>query len=60
MCQSRYHSSRRFGGWNSQEAIIKAAEYAQQIREDCLATRKSIAFETVFSIHDKLQLLAAS
>ncbi len=47
----------RFGGWNSQEAIIKAAEYAQQIREDCLATGQSIAFETVFSIHDKLQFL---
>ena len=25
----------KFGGWNSQEAIIKAANYAQEIREGC-------------------------
>jgi predicted ABC-type ATPase len=33
----------KFGGWNSQEAIIKAAEYAQKIREECLATMQSMA-----------------
>lgn len=46
-----------FGGWNSQAAIVKAATHAQEIREKCLASRKSMAFETVFSIHEKLQFL---
>lgn len=46
-----------FGGWNSQAAIIKAATHAQKIREECLASRKNMAFETVFSIQEKLQFL---
>ena len=44
----------KFGGWNSPEAIVKAANHAQTIREECLANKKSMAFETVFSIPDKL------
>ncbi len=47
----------KFGGWNSQEAIIKAANHAQKIREECLAGMKSMAFETVFSIPEKLQFM---
>ena len=47
----------KFGGWNSQEAIIKAANHAQEIREECLADMKSMAFETVFSIPEKLQFV---
>lgn len=46
-----------FGGWNSPEAIIKAAQHAQKIREECLAKEQSMAFETVFSIPEKLQFL---
>lgn len=47
----------KFGGWNSQEAIIKAANHAQGIREECLAGMKSMAFETVFSIPEKVQFV---
>jgi len=47
----------KFGGWNSQDAIIKAAQHAQEIREKCLLDKKSMAFETVFSVQDKLQFL---
>jgi hypothetical protein len=25
----------KYGGWNSREAIIKAANYAKEIRENC-------------------------
>jgi predicted ABC-type ATPase len=47
----------KFGDWNSQDAIIKAANHAQEIREECLATMKSIAFETVFSIPEKVHFV---
>jgi predicted ABC-type ATPase len=47
----------KFGGWNSHEGIIKAAQYAQKVREDCLAAGQSIAFETVFSVENKLLFL---
>ena len=47
----------KFGGWNSPEAIVKAANHAQTIREECLADKKSMAFETVFSIPDKLHFV---
>lgn len=47
----------KFGGWNSPEAIIKAAEHAQKVREECVANKQSLAFETVFSIQEKLQFL---
>jgi len=47
----------KFGGWNSQGAIIKAANHAQEIREECLATIKSMAFETVFSIPEKVHFV---
>lgn len=47
----------KFGGWNSTEAVIKAAQYAAKIREQCLLDRKNMAFETVFSIQDKLDFI---
>ncbi|MBW1650727.1 MAG: zeta toxin family protein [Deltaproteobacteria bacterium] len=47
----------QFGGWNSKESIIKAAEQAKKIREDCLNRKTDIAFETVFSTHEKLEFI---
>ena len=44
----------RFGDWNSPDAVLKAVQLAERIREDCLAGRKSLAFETVFSTDEKL------
>ena len=47
----------KFGGWDSEKGIIEAANYAQDLRKRCLESRKSIAFETVFSISEKLQFV---
>ena len=47
----------RFGDWNSPEAVLKAARYAERIREDCLDARRSLAFETVFSTDEKLSFV---
>ena len=43
----------RFGGWNSMDAVYKAALYAARLRERLLAERKSMIFETVMSAPDK-------
>lgn len=44
-----------FGDWNSPEAIIKAANRAKDLRESCLASMTSMAYETVFSTREKLE-----
>lgn len=46
-----------FGGWNSQEAIVKAANYCAEWREKCLNTKTSFVFETVFSAEDKIDFI---
>ena len=47
----------KFGGWNSKESFIKAANHAQKIREDCLKNRRSLVFETVFSTQEKIDFI---
>ena len=47
----------RFGDWNSPEAIRKAVVYCQDWREQCLAERKSLIFETVLSADDKIDFI---
>lgn len=47
----------RFGDWNSPEAIRKSVVYCQQWREQCLAERKSLIFETVLSADDKIDFI---
>jgi predicted ABC-type ATPase len=47
-----------FGDWNAPEAIFKAAKRAAEIREQCLSEGKSLAFETVLSMPDKLEFIA--
>ena len=37
---------------------MAAANYAQGIRDECLQTKKSMAFETVFSSPEKLQFVS--
>jgi len=49
-----------FGDWNSPEAVIKAANIAKRIRENCLDSMTSIAFETVFSTNEKLEFVQRS
>lgn len=48
----------RFGDWNSPAAVMSAAKWTQQRREELLAARAGIAFETVLSAPDKLEFLA--
>ena len=47
----------RFGDWNSPEAVLKEAEYAQNLRYECLEKKKDFVFETVFSSEEKLQFV---
>ena len=46
-----------FGDWNSPEAILKAARYAAERREMCVADRHSLIFETVLSATDKISFI---
>lgn len=46
-----------FGDWNSQDAVIKAANYCADLREQCLAERRSFIFETVMSASDKVDFI---
>ncbi|MFY9340873.1 MAG: zeta toxin family protein [Planctomycetota bacterium] len=47
----------RFGDWNSPDAVMRAAKWTQQRREELLAAGTGIAFETVFSTPEKLQFV---
>ena len=46
-----------FGDWNSPDAVLKAAEYATQLRYECLEQKRDFVFETVFSSSEKLEFL---
>lgn len=47
----------KFGDWNSRDAILDAANWAQARREELLEQHAGIAFETVFSAPDKVTFL---
>ncbi len=47
----------KFGDWNSREAIISAANYCAQWREECLSNKTSFVFETVMSAEDKIDFI---
>ena len=40
----------RFGDWNSPDAVLRAAEWTKQRREELVARRAGVAFETVLSL----------
>ncbi|WP_394834032.1 zeta toxin family protein [Pendulispora rubella] len=48
----------RFGDWNSEEAVRSAATWTTARREELLAHRQGLGFETVFSAPDKIDFLA--
>jgi len=50
-------AQQEFGDWNSPEAVIKAVNRAKEMREDCLSSKTSMAFETVFSTHEKVEFV---
>ena len=47
----------KFGGWNNKESFIKAANYAQNIREDCIKNKQSLLFEIVLSTDEKVKFI---
>lgn len=47
----------KFGDWNSKDAVMRSVEYCEQVREQCLAERKSLIFETVLSAFDKIDFI---
>jgi predicted ABC-type ATPase len=46
-----------FGDWNSPEAILQAARYSTERREECIANKRSLIFETVLSAPDKVSFV---
>jgi len=46
-----------FGGWNDEAAVIKAANRAAEMREECLRSGTSMVVETVLSKEDKVDFL---
>ena len=52
-----YIARDEFGDWNAPEAVIKAAIRAAEVREQCLRDGRSLAFETVLSMPDKIDFI---
>ena len=50
----------RFGDWNSPTAVMQAAVWVDQRREELLSAGRGIAFETVLSTDAKLDFIARS
>lgn len=48
----------RFGDWNSKEAILQSVKYCEELREKCLLEKRSLIFETVLSVEDKVDYIA--
>lgn len=46
-----------FGDWNSPEAVLQAARYSAERREECLVSGRSLIFETVLSAPDKISFI---
>lgn len=47
----------KFGDWNSREAVMQSVQYCESLRERCLAERRSLIFETVLSVEDKIDYI---
>lgn len=50
-------AQKKFGGWNNKESFIKAANYAQELRQNCLKNKQDLIFETVFSTQEKVDFI---
>lgn len=46
----------KFGSW-SKESFIKAANYAQNLREELIQKKQNLVFETVFSTDEKVDFI---
>lgn len=47
----------KYGDWNSEKAIMESVKYCEELRENCLANKKSLIFETVLSAKDKIDFI---
>lgn len=47
----------KFGDWNSEDAVLKAAKFATEQRYQLLDNGKSVVFETVLSSDEKLEYI---
>jgi predicted ABC-type ATPase len=47
----------KFGDWNSREAVLSAAKYSTQVREECIEKGEGLIFETVLSADDKIDFI---
>lgn len=47
----------RFGDWNDPGAVMKAARLADEMREECLAKKQGLLFETVLSTPEKVEFI---
>ncbi|MFZ1444057.1 MAG: zeta toxin family protein [Candidatus Dechloromonas phosphoritropha] len=52
-----YIARDEFGDWNAPDAVGKAAVRAAEVRERCLREGRSLAFETVLSMPDKVDFI---
>ena len=50
-------AEQEFGGWNSPDAVLRAAQRATELRYQCLEEKRDFVFETVFSSSEKLEFL---
>lgn len=50
-------AEQEFGGWNSPDAVLQAAQRATELRYQCLEEQRDFVFETVFSSSEKLEFL---
>lgn len=46
-----------FGDWNSAEAVRKSVEYCEKKRLQCIEKHKSLIFETVLSVDEKIDFI---
>lgn len=46
-----------FGDWNSREAVMSVVKYCEDLRKECLRNRRSVIFETVLSVEDKVEYI---
>lgn len=47
----------KFNGWNDSESILKAAQFASDLRNECIEKGESLIFETVLSATDKIDFI---
>lgn len=47
----------KFGDWNNQDCVLKAAQFCEELREECLRNKQSMIFETVLSTKSKIDFI---